>query len=900
MIFSNSKKISISVLFSLPVLFTMTEVEAASFDYLHYKATLANPAYSLNFMSAIEGNHDFMTYEEKNGTWQPAYYNYEYHLHACADNSCSSNNRFLPSSTIQNPGSPFYGIEGSAIYNTKYQVGEVNADFVNNSSYKGAAIFNGIMQNNNAKIGNVTGDFINNKATSNGGAIFNYVEVDSNGHGSAIIGDIKGNFIGNSSGDLGGAIYNNTNYFDRIVQIGKIEGNFIGNKAGSWGGAIYNHGIIGDVNADFISNSGFYGGAIMSNIAIGNINGNFIANTAAGAGGALHFSGYSTVGKINGLFIGNTAADQGGAIFNNSAKDFYVTGEFINNHADYGGAVYNGSLASLSNPRTAVVMNTNFFNNSADTAGGAIYHYGVINIIADNASSIFQGNTAGGVSNAIYVEDEDSEVNLTARHSGNLSFYDNIDGGEGYKLNLSGDNSGAITFHANISNGDISVGSSPVTRAAETVNVSFDDINNISNRNNSLIMNNGTLTFSGFGLADHHFRELKLNGGEININNADVDLEKTAMGRFVADNYNGGNTSVKVHHVNVLTDGGEYTAVDFADVSFAGQVENKVTKAAGPVYNYTVDYLADSGQFTFQRESINPEVKVPSYAAAAATSVLSNEIYSRILADADSNFNVGSGEYGIKPFIKTFGSDDKIEIKNFHNSDSKFYGVIGGLSTRPIRLSADWQAIYNIYLAYAKGEHEFSSQHVNQESGYLGASAIFSKGQFYIGSTINAAIMENRAHQETDKDKFTSYLGGLALKTGYNFKFGSDYTFQPNLYGSYTYISSNDYVTGRNARVKFKGMSNYELAPGIKLSKAFEDELEIYVKGRYVFNFNEGQDSRANGILLPDMELKNYAEVGVGFSKNWLGKDLKLFMEVSRREGGRDGWNGLAGINWAL
>lgn len=895
------KRIYVKTVMIVFVFLTAVYAKSARAEWPSYTPSLADSAYSLSFVTADENNHNLMTYENINGQWQKEYYNYVYQIKNCPDNNCSSNNRFVPGLKAEDINSHFYGIEKSgAVYNSKYKIGQINADFIKNSSYRGAAVYNKSLQNERSEIGDLTGDFIGNVSDSSGGAVFNDAQASGSSSGAAIIGDIKGNFIGNTSGALGGAVYNSVNNPQIIGQIGNIEGDFIANKAQSWGGAVFNQGTIGNISGNFINNiAGGNGGAVMSNRVMGSIRGDFIANSAGESGGALHFSNYTEVGHIEGLFIGNTAVDAGGAVYSASSKDLDLSGEFINNHADYGGAVYNSSLENVSFPMTSTITNSSFINNSAGSYGGAIYHRGIIDIAADNYASVFQGNTAGGVSNAILVET--GTVNLTARNKGSITFYDDIDGNEGYGLTLTGDADGRIDFHANINNGDIAVGNPADSRAVPgSTNINFDSIDNIGGRNNSLVMNSGKLTFGDFASAPHHFRELRFNGGEIHINNVDVDLVNTAMGKFDADSYAGGNTLVKVHHVNVLTDGDEYTAVDFADMSFANQVESNVNAAKGPVYDYDVAYLPGTGQFAFQRAAVNPDVTVPSYAAVAAVSVLSDEIYSRVLADADSYFGADTGKKGLKPFVKVFGSDDNIDLKNFSGGKSNFYGLIAGAETSPTVYASGWKSVYNTYLAYAQGEHKFSSQKVDQESGYIGASGIFYKDKFFIGSTLNAAVMENKSKEGGEKNKFTSYLAGIGLKTGYNIDLGSDYTLQPNLYGSYTYIKSNDYKTKLNARVKFHDMSNFELAPGLKLTKKFADGMAVYLKGRYVLNFNEHQDAKANDVILPDAELKNYAEFGVGMEKNWIEKDVNLFFEITRREGGREGWNGLAGIKWAF
>lgn len=903
MLFINQRIGHVSSLVLLLVLGAGTEVQASPFNYDDYAPTLSNAAYDLDFTPASDGSGDIIVYEEKNGVWEETYYDYSYQIKTCPGNNCSSNNRIYLNKAGAEVNEPFYGLANSAIDNTNHNIGKISGDFIKNRSSRGGAINN--RENNGAiaQIGDIKGDFINNQADIYGGAVYNSADYSGLPVSTAIIGNINGNFIANTAGIYGGAIYNSSNEYSKLSQIGNITGDFVANHSEYWGGAIYNNGNIGNITGNFIGNSSEDGGAFMNTRIMGDVTGDFIGNKAAGYGGAIYLANYAQIGPIKGNFVGNTSEKSGGAIFNSSAKDFKVSGDFVKNKAKYGGAIFNISVPGDVLPATSTITNSSFIDNTAQKQGGAIYHEGEMDIVADNYASVFKGNTAAGVSNALYIapygDEHTSTVNLIAENGGSLTFYDDITGEEGYKLNLNGDAGSRIEFHADISNGDIAIGSPAISRAvSETPSISFDNIDNIAGRNNSLIMNNGSVTFDDFALIPHHFRELRLTGGEININNADVDLVNTQMGRFVADNYTGGDASVKVHHVNVISDGDTFTAVDFADTSFAGQVENQVSAATGPVYNYAVDYLPDTGQYTFQRDSVNPEVQVSAYTAIAAAAVLSDEIYSRVLSDADSYFNADTTQDEVKPFVKVFSADDDLDLKNISGGKSKFYGVIAGAETTPQVSASGWKSVYNAYLAYARGDHKFAWQKINQESGYIGASGIFYKDSFFIGSTINAAIMENKNKETIDKNKFTSRLAGIGLKSGYDIELGSDYTLQPNIYGSYTYIHSNDYKTHRQAEVKFSDMSNMELAPGVKLSKKFEEDLEVYVKGRYVFVFNEGQDVRANGIELADVELKNYAEIGLGLSKLWPEKDAILSLEVNRREGGRDGWNSLISAKW--
>lgn len=900
-----SKTAQLAVISPVLCLLMTTAVQPAAAAF-NYNPTLANSIYSLSITPADISNYNLATYEEVNGEEQKQYYHYEPDLSSvCPSGACTSGNRINVNKGGMAVTDNFYGLTNSAIYNNNRQIGKLTGDFVNNKGTRGGAIYNAEDLGVSAAIGDIEGDFINNKSDIYGGAISNTADVSGSTNSVVTIGNIKGNFVGNTTAASGGAIYNYSNQASNIAQIGNIDGDFIANEAqdGGWGGAIYNDGIIGDINGNFISNKAEDGGAIMNTDRMGNITGNFYANEASGFGGAFYLSNYNTTGKISGDFVGNTSVKGGGAIYNTGTKNLDISGNFIKNQAKYGGAILNFSNKSDMFPMTATISNSSFYNNSAEKLGGAIYHDGILTISADNYDSVFQGNTADGAGNAIYVSndtDKISEVNLAVTNSGTMTFYDDIDGDEGYKLNLSGDSDSSINFHANINNGDIIIGEPAITRsAAAPVKVSFDNLGNISNRNNSFIMNEGNISFDDLALTQHKFRSLELKDGIININNVNADLANTSMGRLIADNYVGGNTVVNVNNVKVISDNENYkTTVDFAHPNFSNQVQNSVDAASGPVYNYAVAYLPGTGQYTFIRTDINERVKVPSYAAVAAVSVLSDEIYSRVLSDADSYFNDSRAEKGMKPFVKVFGSDDDTDITNFPGGNSKYYGVIAGLETHPTVYESGWKSVYNAYFAYAQGEHKYADQRIDQDTGYIGASAVMYKGNFFAGATLNAGVMRNKAKDNGMTNKFTSYLGGIGFKAGYNHDLGSDFTVQPNLYGSYTYISSNDYTTSDNAKVKFHNMSNFELAPGVKLSKKFQEDLEVYLKARYVFNFNDGQDATANGIVLPDVELKNYVEVGLGFEKEWLEDGIRSFLEISRREGGREGWNGLAGLKW--
>ncbi|DAA95199.1 TPA: hypothetical protein CPT80_08360, partial [Candidatus Gastranaerophilales bacterium HUM_9] len=362
-----------------------------------------------------------------------------------------------------------YVRNGGAIYNTENGViGDINAKFVGNRAKYGGAIYNmgqigditGLFQNNivgpnsyaaagaiyngtGASVGNINADFINNSnntpsAASPGGAITNYgtmknIKGNFTGnytgyfHGGAIynegtIGDIEGDFSENYSGGWkGGAIAN----YDGKAVINSITGNFIGNHSRDDGGAIENKGKIGDITGYFEGNHASNDGGAISNQAgsMGAIKADFKYNYSKGTsssdracGGAIYNAAIITSidGDFTGNYVENSAKNSyatGGAILN-SGKIDSITGDFTDNYASVSdtnsyaqaGAMY------LSGTNTINNINSNFTNNFASSTGnyaqgGAIYMYSstvtsLIGNFKNNYVISTSGNAEGG---AIYM-----------------------------------------------------------------------------------------------------------------------------------------------------------------------------------------------------------------------------------------------------------------------------------------------------------------------------------------------------------------------------------------------------------------------------------------------------------------------------------------------------------------
>ena len=328
--------------------------------------------------------------------------------------------------------------EGGAVGFSRANVKDLVVS-INNSSFVGnkAPVAGAIFTNVDSKITN--SNFTKNTA-SNGGAVLNE-------NGAKLTVD-NSTFKDNAADSYGGAVLNNG---ELIVTNSVFDANDILNRGSAGvdhgGAAIYNwenakldisksnftNNIKNYVNGDrlvgavttignatirdsyFVNNSGRWGGALaatggVSGSAINTISvdGTKFVNNTALYGGAM-FVWASNYTISNSVFDNNSAFGKGDMSPNNNnggalivtqdnipVSGKIVNSNFTNNKAQYGGAAW-------INEGTVDIDGSNFINNTATTAAGAIgFDPQYAKIIATVDSSKFVNNTAGSRAGAIY------------------------------------------------------------------------------------------------------------------------------------------------------------------------------------------------------------------------------------------------------------------------------------------------------------------------------------------------------------------------------------------------------------------------------------------------------------------------------------------------------------------
>ena len=780
--------------------------------------------------------------------------------------------------------------------------------------------------------------------------------VDRDRTGVAIDGDFYEQKIEGVAN--GGAIYNDAG------SITDITGDFVKNSAVSddyaYGGGIYNYsGSIRSITGDFIANKAdgaqtAEGGAIYNGIgSIGNINGCFIGNTvtssnAAGYGGAIDNYG-GTVANITGAFVSNginaSTYSFGGAIYNGRTINGNISADFAGNYAiaqnreAAGGAIYNtGVIGERDSDSNLVggIVNSNFYGNRAESTngtakGGAIYTEQNLNIIADNGSSTFAGNSVsdknGQRQEAVYVGDSGVTLKLESKNNGVIQFDDQINGESGYKLALTGDRTGKIALNNSVTNAN-------VTAENIALNLGKNDVFAQSD----FTINSGTLGFVN-GIAEQQImKSANING---NINMAvDVDLKNEKMDTLPENAIVSDSANINVNYINLINDASkELTNIQFASQDYKSQVAytGADSVAYSPIWKYDVSYNPENGFFSFARgsasdsSSYNPTILAPAVATQAGAYTTQLQTFNYAFQHADTFMNIpymertamkNAGRYALSPtgdatdvgtfsplltreedagfWVKPYASFESVPLKNGPKVSNINYGTLVGYDSKLTDVGNGFERVLTGYIGYNGASQRYSGVDAYQNGGLLGGTATFYKGNFFNATTLSVGASAGDATGMYGSENYTMLLAGIGNKTGYNVEFwDGKMIFQPSMLISYTFVNTFDYTNGAGVRIESDPMHAIQLAPGVKLIGNTKNGWQPYIGVNMVWNLLNETNVTANDIRLPEMSIRPYVQYGVGIQKRF--KDNFLaFGQAMIHNGGRNGVTMTTGLRWKV
>jgi len=850
---------------------------------------------------------------------------------------------------------------GGALYNCDAgHIGLIKADFEGNyviahkdkATYIGA--FGGAILNHDANtiIDKIEGNFINNyvdnvtgTAIAAGGAIYNREGAEI----TVIEGNFEGNYARSTDTVYGGVIYNDDN-----AKIGTIKGDFINNGAiavdgNADAGAIRNTrgSSIELIEGNFIGNysvsiNGVAEGGAVSNgstVGIQRINGNFIGNYA-----------YSKNSFAQGGAFGNFIK-----VGTDEIPSFgVVSGSFINNYSKsdsenclaFGGAVHTRTSMIF---EADGVENTFSGNYTQDNVRGKIANAIFVrtNILPDEQEEMIVPPT----------------LTLDAKNNGEFVFNDTIDGGEinedwtgvtrnnQYNLVIKGDKTGKVNINNEILNANIE--HNDVT----TVVKDYTQLNHAEGEGiNSLNMKSGTMELGEMSLTPLHFQNFAMNGGTINIDKVEVDLANKKMSRITANTYENSNGTgiVNVKSMHLTSDGAKLvTPVEFADKSFRDTVTSNVKKAYGPVYTYNVKYQQgnqisdledenklnendENGYFVFRRSMSggpnpkpipNPGVLAQVANVNTGNQAVINETFEYVFEHLDaftqfpraqrealiasqeqgvgSTFNSNLGNIDLAmdrkaAWVRPFATFEKINLNHGPKVNMITYGTLVGYDSDFHRHKNGWVGVSTVYFGYNGAQIDYKGADTSMNGGLIGATQTFYKKNFWTAFTVSVGANTGESHTNFGSEHFTTLLGGIANKTGYNFEFKEGkYIIQPIMYTSYTFAKTFDYTSSTGAKIN-NGLGSYiELHPSVRFVANLKKGWQLYAAAGVVWMPLHEGTTRANGVELPNASIKPYAEYGVGVQRHWNDKFV-AFGQAMVRNGGRNGVALTFGFRWKL
>lgn len=417
---------------------------------------------------------------------------------------------------------------------------------------------------------------------------------------------------------------------------------------------------------------------------------------------------------------------------------------------------------------------------------------------------------------------------------------------------------------------------------------------------NSITFNGGTLDIANGKASEIKLAQLTLSK-ESNIK-LDVDLANNKMDRFTEDTHVEDSAKLNISELKLVSDAkSEETTINFtkeenllAATNYIGATSG--LKALSPIYTYDVAYDKANGDFTFTRgggssvSDYNPAV----YAGSVVGQTLAT-IQSTITQTAFSSLNNTLPQKD-NAWVSVIGFDDTVDMKSFNNVDSEMYSLVGGVNSDAKHFD-NFDATYGLYAGYINSEQKYDGNKIEQNGGYIGLDSVLSKGNAELLASVNTGYIRNEDKHSFGNDKFDTYFTGVAVKAGYTYDLNNGLSVVPNLYAGYTFVNNEDYTSKSGVKIKNDNLHLFEVAPGVKVNKDFNNGWTGYAQAKYAFIMDNGGDADVNNITLPNISAKDYVEYGLGANKA-LNDSWSLSAEINRRDGGREGWNGNLNIKY--
>lgn len=237
-----------------------------------------------------------------------------------------------------------------------------------------------------------------------------------------------------------------------------------------------------------------------------------------------------------------------------------------------------------------------------------------------------------------------------------------------------------------------------------------------------------------------------------------------------------------------------------------------------------------------------------------------------------------------------FGDD--VRFRSHDIIDSDYDLIMAGLNGGHAKFG-NGISQWGLYGGYAGSTMENNSLAMTGHGGYMGVYGGYNTGNFNMALTATGGAIHTDAKNIFGTDQYANMWAGAALNATYNIALDDTFTLQPGLFASYTWAESADYIAASGQNINNRDFSFWELAPGIRAIKHIAQGWFGFATFKYVFGRTDGGTTTIDELNVTDLSLRDYSEYGLGIEKSI--NKFNVAINLTRRDGGRNGWGG--GVN---
>lgn len=223
--------------------------------------------------------------------------------------------------------------------------------------------------------------------------------------------------------------------------------------------------------------------------------------------------------------------------------------------------------------------------------------------------------------------------------------------------------------------------------------------------------------------------------------------------------------------------------------------------------------------------------------------------------------------------------------------------IMAGVGTNAHRHGAGY---FNMgaFAGYAGGKQSDHNLRIGENGGFVGFYSAYNIDHARFAATATLGRMNNSLPHRIGGGDFDNTWFAINGAATYDWQIDPTLTLQPGVQLAYTWVRADDYVVLNHATVKNTNIYMFDVTPTLRAIKHISDGWFGIAHARYAFRFYNGGDIRYMDHNLSALDVDDYVEYGIGIEKGF--GPFNMAVEINRRDGGRDGWNGGARIKYAF